>query len=72
MEDKKIIKKIKEWLISDMGEESYPQAVRMNSMALLEYIEKWENQKRWIEKIFLNGSMELIYLLKMITENTIS
>jgi len=26
-----------------MGEESYPQAVRMNSMALLEYIEKWEN-----------------------------
>jgi hypothetical protein len=45
MEDKKIIKKIKEWLISDMGEESYPQAVRMNSMALLEYIEKWENQK---------------------------
>ena len=44
MEDKKIIKKIKEWLISDMGEESY-QAVRMNSMALLEYIEKWENQK---------------------------
>jgi len=45
MEDKKVIKKIKEWLISDMGEESYPQAVRMNSMALLEYIERWENQK---------------------------
>jgi hypothetical protein len=44
MEDKKIIQKIKEWLLSDMGEESYPQAVRMNSMALLEYIEKWENQ----------------------------
>jgi len=43
MEDKKIILKIKEWLLSDMGNQEYPQAVRMNSMALLEYIEKWEN-----------------------------
>ena len=41
MEDKEVIEKIKEWL----KQEKILSAVKINNMALLEYIEKWENQK---------------------------
>jgi hypothetical protein len=42
MEDKKVIEKIKEWLENDIASEDIPSAVRINSQALLEYINSWQ------------------------------
>ena len=42
MEDKKVIEKIKEWLEIDIASEDIPSAVRINSQALLEYINNWQ------------------------------
>ena len=42
MEDKKLIKKIKEWLWLDSHNEEECQEVRMNSKMLLNFIEEWE------------------------------
>ena len=42
MEDKKVIDKIKEWLECDITSDDLPSEVRINSQALLEYINKWQ------------------------------
>ena len=42
MQDKKVIEKIKEWLENDIASEDIPSAVRINSQALLEYINNWQ------------------------------
>ena len=42
MEDKEVIKKIKEWLKSNVASDDMPSAVRINSQALLEYINNWQ------------------------------
>ena len=42
MEDKEVIDKIKEWLENDIASEDIPSAVRINSQALLEYINNWQ------------------------------
>tara|TARA_R100000426_G_scaffold36908_1_gene29298 strand:- start:315 stop:449 length:135 start_codon:yes stop_codon:yes gene_type:complete len=42
MEDKEVIEKIKEWLENDIASEDIPSAVRINSQALLEYINNWQ------------------------------
>ena len=42
MNDKKVIEKIKEWLENDIASEDIPSAVRINSQALLEYINNWQ------------------------------
>ena len=42
MQDKEVIEKIKEWLENDIASEDIPSAVRINSQALLEYINNWQ------------------------------
>ena len=42
MQDKEVIDKIKEWLENDIASEDIPSAVRINSQALLEYINNWQ------------------------------
>ena len=42
MKDKEVIEKIKEWLENDIASEDIPSAVRINSQALLEYINNWQ------------------------------
>ena len=42
MKDKKVIEKIKEWLWLDSHNEEESQEVRINSKALLNFIEEWE------------------------------
>jgi len=42
MQDKEVIDKIKEWLENNIASEDIPSAVRINSQALLEYINNWQ------------------------------
>ena len=42
MKDKEVIERIKEWLENDIASEDIPSAVRINSQALLEYINNWQ------------------------------
>jgi len=42
MNDKEVIEKIKKWLENDIASEDIPNAVRINSQALLEYINNWQ------------------------------
>ena len=42
MQDKEVIEKIKEWLKSNVASDDMPNAVRINSQALLEYINNWQ------------------------------
>ena len=42
MQDKEVIEKIKEWLKRNVASDDMPSAVRINSQALLEYINNWQ------------------------------
>ena len=45
MTDKKILKKVKEWLESNIREESMADGIRSDSINLLAFIGKWKRDE---------------------------